>query len=338
MRSLRQLTGADYVTDGVSGQTSEQIAEFQQTFLSPDVIRFAEENRFFMQAVKEYDTLIGTPDKTLRLPLSTGHETITPRPDDNAGKERTYTEMSKLDTVDITPTFKLGGVAIDKALVQTSRVDLIEEAKFILAEDIIEVMETDITAEIDTRVTTNVVYGGDAVTPDDLAAGDTITIDLVADAIEKLGTKWKAAMLFIGSAQRAVFHKSSQFTNAAEYGSNEVVLNGEIGKYLGVKIIVTDLVQSYAANAVDKRYVANGLTEDDWKWGHDNSGVAGTSCQLIGFTHGGRKPIAFVWKEKPNVDYEYSKRKATHYLLSDVAYLPKVVHEEACCLIKVTDA
>jgi len=329
MRSLRQLAGAANVTD----PESSNMTEFQMTFMSPDVIRFAEENRFFMQAVKEYDALIGTPDKTLRLPLSTGHETITARTANTGGEERTWTEMSKLDTVDITPTYKLGGVAIDKELVKTSRVDLIEEAKFILAEDIIEVMETDITAEIDTTVTTNVVYGGDAVKPDDLATGDKITIDLVADAIEKLGTKWKAEMLFIGSAQRAVFHKSSQFTNAAEYGSNEVVLNGEIGKYLGVKIIVTDLVQSYIANAQDK-----GIEGDDGKWGHDNSGVAGTSCQLIGFTHGGRKPIAFAWKEKPNVDYEYSKRKATHYLLSDVSYLAKVVHEKACCLIKVTDA
>ena len=331
MRSLRQLTGADHVTDAVDS-ASAQIAEFQQTFLSPDVIRFAEENRFFMQAVKEYDALIGTPDKTLRLPLSTGHETITARADDMAGQERTYTEMSKLDTVDLTPTWKLGGVAIDKALVQTSRVDLIEEAKFILAEDIIEVIETDITAEIDTTVTTNVVYGGDATTPATLATGDKITVDLVADAIDKLGTKWKAALLFITSAQRAVFHKSSQFTNAAEYGSNEVVLNGEIGKYLGVKVIETDLTQPYASGATDKGW--DGIvSETPYKWG-----AAGTSCQLIGFTHGGRKPIGFAWKEKPNVDYEYSKRKATHYLLSDIAYKTKVIHEAACCLIKVTNA
>ena len=321
MRSLRQLAGAANVTDA----SSANVTDFQQTFLSPDVIRFAEENKFFMQAVKEYEALIGTPDKTLRLPLSTGHETITARPDDTAGTERTYTEMSKLDSVDLTPTWKLGGVAIDKALVQTSRVDLIEEAKFILAEDVIEVMETDITAEIDTTVTTNVVYGGDATAPTDIATGDKITVDLVADAIDKLGTKWKAALLFIGSAQRSVFHKSSQFTNAAEYGSNEIVLNGEIGKYLGVKVIETDLVQSYASGAADKAGIGN--------WA-----AAGTSCQLVGFTHGGRKPIGFAWKEKPNVDYEYAKRKATHYLLSDVAYKVKVIHEKACCLIKVTDA
>ena len=324
MRSLRQLAGASGVTDA----ESSNLTEFQQTFLSPDVIRFAEENRFFMQALKEYDALIGTPDKTLRLPLSTGHETITARTANTAGTERTYTEMSKLDTVDITPTWKLGGVAIDKALVQTSRVDLIEEAKFILAEDMIEVMETDITEEIDTTVTTNVVYGGDATTPATLATGDKITVDLVADAIDKLGTKWKAALLYIRSSQRSVFHKSSQFTNAAEYGSNEVVLNGEIGKYLGVKVIETDLTQHYTAGDQDK-----GVSSTPGLWG-----PTGTSCQLIGFTHGGRKPIALAWKEKPNVDYEYSKRKATHYLLSDVSYLPKVVHEKACCLIKVSDA
>lgn len=324
MRTLKQLAGAANVTDAESANATE----FQETFFSPEVIRYAEENRFFMQAVKEYDALIKSRDKTLKLPLTTGHETITARTANTAGTERTYTEMSKLDTVEITPTYKLGGVAIDKELVETSRVDLIEEAKFILAEDIVEVIEADITAEIDTRVTTNVVYGGDATTPATLATGDKITVDLVADAIDKLGTKWKAAMLFISSAQRKVFHKSSQFTNAAEYGSNEVVLNGEIGKYLGVKIIVTDLVQDYTSGAQDK-----GIAGGTGLWG-----ATGTSCQLVGFTHGGRKPIAFAWKEKPLVDYEYLKRKATHYLLSDVAYLARVVHEKACCLIKVTDA
>ena len=324
MRSLRQLAGAANVTDA----ESSNLTDFQKTFLSPDVIRFAEENRFFMQAVKEYDSLIGTPDKTLQLPKSTGHETVTARTANTAGTERTYTEMSKLATVDLTPAWKLGGVAIDKALVQTSRVDLIEEAKFILAEDITEVMETDITKEIDNSVTTNVVYGGDATTPATLATGDKITVDLVADAIDKLGTKWKAALLFIRSAQRSVFHKSSQFTNAAEYGSNEIVLNGEIGKYLGVKVIETDLTQHYTAGDQDE-----GIAGGTGLWG-----PTGSSCQLIGFTHGGRKPIGFAWKEKPNVDYEYSKRKATHYLLSDVAYKAQVIHETACCLIKVSDA
>lgn len=333
MRTLRQLGSATGVTP--QDITASPWDEARGEFLSPDVIRYAEELRFFRQAVNEIDTLVGSKDKSLIIPKSTGHQSITNRTALEFGQERIFTEMSKLDTVTVTPTWKLGGVAIDKELLGTTRVDLIEEAKYIIAEDIEQQMETAITAEIDTSVTTNVVYGGDATKPSEIATGDKITIDLVADAIEKLGTAWKPALLFIGAAQRAVFHKSSQFTNAAEYGSNEVVLKGEIGNYLGLKVIETDLTQSYPVYAGGPPIVGQdlGISGADGHWA-----AVGTSCQLIGYARGGRKPVAFAWKEKPTVDYEYAKRKATHYILSDVAYGAKVVHEKACCLIKVSNA
>lgn len=320
MRTLRELAAH---TEGTDPDTTN-IDEFQQIFMSPDVVRFAEEQRFFMQAVEEKTDLIGNKDKTFRVPISTGHQDISARTAGDYNQERTWTELNKLDTIDVTPAWILGGVSIAKELIETSRVDLIREAKFLVIEDIVEDMETAVTEEIDTRCTTNVVYGGDATTPDTLATGDKITTDLVADAIEELGTKWKAKYLFIRAAQQNVFHKSSQFTNAAEYGSDRVVLKGEIGDYLGVSVIVTDLVQHYAAGASDK---ASGT----WT-------PAGTSCQLVGCTRSGRKPIAFVWKEKPTVDYEYSKKYTSHYIMSDVAYKARVIHEKACCLIKVSDA
>ncbi len=326
MRTLQQLAAATGVTPQSGSASPWDVA--RGSFLSPDVMRFAEEQRFYRQAVDERNELIGTKDKSLDIPLSTGHETITSRTAGDFGQERTYTEMSKLDTKTVTPAYKLGGVAIDKELLGTTRLDLIKEAKFILVEDIEEQIENNIADAYDAGVTSNVVYGGDATTPATLATGDKITVDLVADAIDKLGTKWKAAMLFISSAQRKVFHKSSQFTNAAEYGTNEVVLNGEIGKYLGVKIIETDLTKAYTAGDQD-----DGVDSTPGLWG-----PTGTSCLLVGTTRSGRKPAALVWKEKPSVDYEYLKRKATHYLLSDVAYDTGIIHEKACCLIKVSDA
>ena len=334
MRSLRQLASATGVTpqDIAASPWDEARAEF----LSPDVIRFAEELRFFRQAVDERAELVGSKDKSLIIPLSTGHETISNRGATDFGEERTYTEMSKLDTKTVTPTYKLGGIAIDKVLLGSTRVDLIKEAKFILVEDIEEQIEKAITNAIDTDTgsETNVVYGGDALKPSELDAGDKITIDLIADAIEKLGTKWIPSLLFISSYQRSVFHKSSQFTNAAEYGSNEVVLNGEIGKYLGVKVIETDLTKSYSDYGITPALGQDlGIDGADGRWG-----AAGHSCQLVGMSRAKRKPVVLVWKEKPIVDYEYLKRKATHYLLSDVAYAADVVHEKACCLIKVTDA
>jgi len=331
MKKLRELAAAT----GSTHPGSAEMSEFQQIFMSPDVARFAEEQRFFMQACQEYTDLIGSKDKTLRIPISTGHQDISARTAADYSTERTWTTMNKLDTKDLTPAWILGGINIAKELLATSRVDLIREAKYTLIEDIVEDMETAITAAIDTSVTTNVVYGGDAAAPDDLSKGDKITTDLVADAIEKLGSKWKASLLFISAAQQNVFHKSSQFTNAAEYGSDRVVLKGEIGEYLGVKVIVSDLVQGYVKDAQDK-----GIAGADGQWGHDDNApalTAGTSCQLIGFTRSKRKPLAFAWKEKPTVDYEYDKKFTAHYIMSDVAYKADVIHEKACCLIKVSD-
>jgi hypothetical protein len=332
MKTLRHLASETGITpQDISASPWDNA---RNVFMSPEVIRFAEEQRFFRQAIDERTELIGAKDKSLRIPYSTAHQAITYRTTGEGsgvgeyGKERTYTEMSSLDTMDITPSYKLGGVGIDKELLGTTRVDLIKEAKFILVEDIEEGIESAITDAYDTNVTTNVVYGGDATTPATLATGDKFTLDLLADAIQKLGTKWKASLLYISSYQRAILHKSSQFTNAAEYGNNEVVLNGEIGKYLGIKVIETDLTKSYAGSAQDA-----GIAGDTGVWGAD-----GTSCQLIGTTRSGRKPGILAWKEKPSVDYEYLKRKATHYLLSDVAYGVGIVHETACCLIKVTNA
>ncbi len=326
MRSLRHLAAAAGITPQNISTSPWDYA--RNVFMSPDVVRFAEEQRFFRQAIDERTELIGAKDKSLRVPYSTVHQDISKRTAGDYGQERTYTEMSSLDTMDITPSYELGGVGIDKELLGTTRVDLIKEAKFILIEDIEERIESAITDAYDAAVTTNVVYGGDATTPATLATGDKFTLDLLADAIQKLGTKWKPSLLFISSYQRAILHKSSQFTNAAEYGSNEVVLNGEIGKYLGIKVIETDLTKSYASGAQD-----TGVGSTPGLWGAD-----GTSCQLIGVTRSGRKPGILAWKEKPSVDYEYSKRNATHYLLSDVAYGVGIVHEKACCLIKVTNA
>jgi len=321
MRSLKELAAGPTIS------TSGEMDEFQATFLDKEIIKFAEALRFFRQAVLENDVLIASRDKSLRIPVTTSHLDIGSL-SKTEGDERTYTVMDNVDTVDISPSFKLGGIKISKELIDQSRVDLIDQAKYTIAEAIEEDIEKAITEEIDTTAgVTNVVFGGDATNAPTLDDGDKITVDLVADAIKKVkDNNFVPAMLFIKPAQENVFFKSSQFTNAAEYGSNEVVMNGEIGKYLGVKIITSTLVQSYVSGNVDKR-AAVGTYDTDV-----------TSCQLIGFMAGKRKPITLAWKLKPTVDYEYLKRYASHYIYYDSAYAAKVVQEKAICLIKVTDA
>ena len=319
MRTLQQLQEAR-ITDT---DTSE-VDEFQDTFLSPEIRAYAEALRFFRQAVEENDVLVKSRDKTLRIPITTSHLDVSFN--HTEGAERYYTEMTNLDTVDITPAFKLGAIAITKELIETSRVDLIDLAKRMVAQDIEEDLEVHITEMIDTDCSGNIVWGGDATTPATLDPGDKITVDMVADAIQKVkDNNAVPKLLFIRPAQENVFYKSSQFTNAAEYGGREAVLNGEIGKYLGVKVICTTLTQHYASSDVDKGF---GGTYD----------TACTSCQLIGMGAGQRKPVVLAWKQKPTIAYEYLKRYANHYIYYDACYAAKVVQPDACCLIKVSDA
>ena len=86
-------------------------------------------------------------------------------------------------------------------------------------------------------------------------------------------------VLFIGVAQEEALRKDSQFVNAAEYGSDTVVQNGEIGQYLGIRVVVTTNVETFNASAT----------------GPDDSAVPGgvtmTRCILMK----PKKALALVW-------------------------------------------
>lgn len=161
------------------------------------------------------------------------------------------------------------------------------------------------------------LYGGDATADSSLEVGDTLTTDLIADASRYLkGTEnWVRAdgsgksgaftldttitknpwlstaaepfVLFIGVQQEATLRKDSQFVNASEYGSDTVVQNGEIGKYLDVRIIVTTHVESFGANVTGP---------DDTTTPTALSGGM-TRCILMKAGHA----LALVWGKRPEL-------------------------------------
>jgi len=194
------------------------------------------------------------------------------------------------------------------------------------------------------------LYGGDADGADTLAAGDTMTTDLVATAARYLKAKqnWYRAdgsgqngtftydstvekncwqntpddpfVLFIGPAQEEALRKDSQFVNAAEYGSDTVVQNGEIGQYLGVRIVVTSNVEQTAAS---------GTAPDN-----TTAAVATTRCVLCK----AKKAIALVWGQSPSVEvFEYKSRDQIRIGLF-CAYSIVAVHSDAVVSIDVSDA
>lgn len=319
----RTLSAPAAITD----TSTTQASELQMTVLSPDVVKYAENLRFFQNVcIQDTQTLLPKKDGVARIPITNAHLTLTES--HTEGDQRSYTEMTNIDTVSITPAAKLGAIGIAKELIDTHSLDFIDLAKYSVVQHHEEALDDAVSTAIDTGATTNITYGGSASDASGLATGDTMTLDLVVDAMAQIRAyAFKPKYIFVASAQEKVFLKSSQFTNAAEYGSDAVRINGEIGteKWLGLKIIVTENTKTYAGSATD-------LT-DATAWG-----AAGHSCAVVG-EHIGR-PVgpAIAWKEKLKVDYEYLKKYATHYIYYDANYACGVVQPKAISLIKVTDA
>ena len=78
-----------------------------------------------------------------------------------------------------------------------------------------------------------------------------------------------------------VLEKSSKFVDASVYGTNEVLLTGEIGRYLGMRIIVSDVGRQGSAD-----FHSDSTNDQD--------------CFVLG-------PDAFrvVWKRRPYIRMQY---------------------------------
>ena len=282
MKTIKELAST-HTTSHTVRADSFTAYELEPVRWLKEIVDAAKKRLFFTNAVRVFDAPKGTkdvviPKKKYMLPSwnSTAAESAAVN----------YTDMSNLDGVVFTPARASYGIALSNYAVQVNAVNLISSAKDELtyhAGDVVDqAVATGLGDATRTAATTSggaqSVYGGDARGYIELAAGDTLTTDMIAEAKRKLqSTKvryWAAAgasaaaeaenasgtyvknpwystpdepfLLFIAPEQENILLTDSQFINAAEYGGNEVVLNGEVGKYLGTKILVTSNVEHTA--------------------------------------------------------------------------------------------
>ena len=121
--------------------------------------------------------------------------------------------------------------------------------------------------------------------------------------------------------QQNTLEKDSQFVNAAEYGSNEIVLNGEIGKYLGVKIIDTENTPKYA--------IGDAAPDGGSVWA-----VAGTRCIMAK----ANAAAALVWGIKPRLHiFDYPRELEQDFVL-EMSYASSTIHNDALVFADVADA
>lgn len=270
-----------------------------------------------------------------------------------------WTTLDNLKSIIATPSPVMAGFALTKYALRTNALNLLEIAKEELSYAIGERLDKAIAVAMGDAIGASssatgaqILFGGDATSDSTLASGDVLTTDLIAKAAKLLksknkeyrtnngagggygsvaghvtGNPWMNTpddpyVLFIGPAQEEVLRKDSQFTNAAEYGSDVVVQNGEIGQYLGIRVVVTNNVEQVSAGS-------EGPDPET-----ANVAVDMTRCILCKPKHA----CAVVWGRQPELNsWEYNERDQVRISLV-CEYDVKVIYPDAIVFIDVADA
>ncbi len=99
-------------------------------------------------------------------------------------------------------------------------------------------------------------------------------------------------------------------------------MNGEIGRYLGLKIIVTNNVEQVAAGA-------EGPDAET-----ANAGATMTRCILMK----AKRSVALAWGQKPELKFFNNVNEISQDIVLESAYAASVIHADAIVFIDVADA
>ena len=281
----------------------------------------------------------------------------------NTVAEISWTSLDNNTAVQFTPLPYMAGYAIRRYDLDTNALNLLEDAKNELSYAIGDRVDTIMGLAFGTGALFTLaqsgtagkiqLYAGTATSDATLVNGNILTPDLIATAARYLKGKenWYRAsgsgqygtltydsttvknpwqntadepfVMFIGPAQEEALRKDSQFTNAAEYGSQRVVMNGEIGEYLGIKIVVTTNTESVAASGTgpDSTTVDAGLT------------YGMTRCVLMK----AYKAIGVAWGQEPEVKVfefpSYDQLRIALYTAYDI----KAIQSDAVVCVDVSN-
>ena len=352
MKSIWELTSEDTTTSDVRGSSRTAYA-LEPTQWVKQIIDAAKRVHYYAQFA--YQGVVSPGNKDLIIPYRTAY--LASGDWQASVGEATavnFTKINNLDGVNISPSDVNAGVAISNRALRVNALDLVRAAKEELtyhAGDLVDlnVRNTagDATAAGSATRGAQTIYGGDARADSELATGDTFTVDMIVDGKIKLqsatckywvpGTPaaeavssqsknpWKNEpsspfVLMIAPEQEGVLLKDSQFTNASEYGSNKVIMNGEIGEYMKIKIVSSNNCESFAA----------GATAPD---GGGVTGAIGHRCLMFK----SKKAFGLAWGLKPKLHvFPYPSELESRMVL-ELAYASATIHDDATVNIDVAD-
>ena len=336
MKTPEQLdTGVTMIGSSGWGSQTGGIGSVMGSTWSDKIIFDAQPDRVLSKYFLEFNDLIGNNDVTIVLPKIGDIDLMGGRTANKEGIKRVMTKFDSADNLTVSLTsadVKLGGCSISFETASATRVSIVEMAHKQLVRQYLNTLETDANATLEgatVNATTGAgtVYGGSSIADNtavatgdgSLATGDVIDVDKVVDMKIRLqqmdfGKNPGDAVLFLHPTQFKQLLKSSQFTNAAEFGSPSVVRKGVIEEYVGVKIEVSTLITA-------------GLASGTW-------GADGHFAYMIDPS----AAAGIVWKEKAKVKVVTEDDERMHNVLLDAWYAMVVINPKAICLGLFTDA
>ena len=242
--------------------TTTDAAKAIPTIWSPQVELGAQPKRV-MRALGIVDTTLrGAPGNKFYFPKVPTVLTAVGATEGQAPSELSVT----VDRLEITTGEIIAALAVTRQVVEQVTFNVVDVLTDLLSEAVANKEDADILDALDSATgIAATLYGGDATSEGEVAEGDVLTTDLIADGVTAMRKeKREPRYLVIHPAQENALLKSDQFINAAQYGGREVILNGEIGQWLGIKVLKTTQIPTGTGSGGITTYHAFLLSDRVW--------------------------------------------------------------------------
>jgi len=171
-----------------------------------------------------------------------------------------------VDRLEITVKEIIAAISVTRQVVEQITFNVVDVLTDLLSEGVANKEDKDVLAALNAATgIAGTLYGGGKSAEGDLVAADVLNTDLIADGVTAMRKeKREPRYVIIHPAQENALLKSDKFINAAQYGGREVILNGEIGQWLGIRVLKTTQVPTGTGAGGITTYHAFLISERVW--------------------------------------------------------------------------
>jgi len=324
---------------GLPGATHE-ILGLKAKDWKDEIIYNGEVNRKFSQMVENDYTLTTQQGNSLILGIVKDTLELNTTVPNQTGTTANKLELTRMDQVIADKQIKVENtdwygaeIAVTFQDAVNARVDKMKLAKYFLQEQLTDIPDKKLAIALQDTSVTQVVYGQSSTetvnaSVADLENGSILTPSVFADAMLKVEDSGYVPYCFLCSpAQANAMRKHSQFTDASQLGTTDVIKTGIIQNFLGVPFIVSTNCPQYLTDEQDKNETGANST-----WG-----TAGNTGILISKRKSGQKCSGGIfWKQKGKIDYIQNVEEMLHKFTLIMAFKCTYLQPTSICLVKTS--